>query len=223
MTFHLAPSLLAADFWRLGDMVEETTKAGATVLHIDVMDGHFVPNLTMGPDVVKALKKNSDAILDVHLMVTDPGSCLDAFMDAGADWISFHVEAAPHAHRLVQKIQNAGLKAGLVLNPGTPISHLEGMIDHIDYVLLMSVNPGFGGQKFIESTYKRLGQLRELIANSENSPFIQVDGGIGAQNIEALVKAGMSVAVAGSSVFRAPSIGDATRQLIQLAEAVHEA
>jgi len=218
MTFQLAPSLLAADFCRLGEEAQTVVDAGAQVLHIDVMDGHFVPNLTMGPDMVKALARTTDAILDVHLMVSDPDFFVDPFAKAGAHWISFHIEAATHAHRVCQKIKDHGCKAGVVLNPGTSIGHLAGMIDHVDFVLVMSVNPGFGGQAFIESTYKRLTELSQLIDATEHKPFIQVDGGVGAGNIAQLVRAGMSVAVAGSSVFRAPSPSEAVRQLISLAE-----
>lgn len=219
MTFQLAPSLLAADFLRLGEEARTVVDAGAQVLHIDVMDGHFVPNLTMGPDVVKALRGTTDAILDVHLMVSDPDFFVEPFAKAGANWISFHVEAAIHAHRVCQKIQSHGCKAGIVLNPGTPIGHLAGMIDHVDFVLVMSVNPGFGGQAFIENTYQRLKELSALIERTDNKPFIQVDGGIGVKNVQPLVQAGMSVAVAGSSVFRAPSPTEAVQQLISLAEA----
>ena len=221
MTFHLAPSLLAADFFNLEPGVREVVDHGATVLHIDVMDGHFVPNLTMGPGMVSALKGKTDAVLDVHLMVSDPGFFIAPFADAGADWISFHVEAATHAHRVCQKIKARELKAGVAINPGTPIHALEGIIADVDFVLLMSVNPGFGGQKFIPSTFKRLNQLRTLIEESGSSAFIEVDGGVGPQNVAELHRAGVEVAVAGSSVFGKPSPGQAARELIALAEAVH--
>ncbi len=214
MKFKLAPSLLAADFWNLSQAVLPAVEAGAEVLHIDVMDGHFVPNLTMGPIVTKALAGKTDAVLDVHLMVTNPQDCIPAFAKAGAHWISFHVEADPHAHRVSQQIRDLGCKAGIAINPGTPIAHLEGMIDHVDFVLLMSVNPGFGGQKFIEATYKRLAQLTALIEKSDNNPFIQVDGGVGVHNIARLAEAGVRVAVAGSSVFGQSDPGQAVRALL---------
>jgi len=215
--FQLAPSLLAADFWNLGEQVESVLEAGVEVLHVDVMDGHFVPNLTMGPDMVKALKKHCDATIDVHLMVSDPGFFIEPFAEAGADWISFQIEAATHAHRICQKIKAAGCQSGVVLNPATPISALEDIIEYVDFVLVMSVNPGFGGQAFIEGTYQRLARLRALIDSVDNAPFIQVDGGVGPGNIEALVEAGMRVAVAGSSVFGQASPAKAAADLISLA------
>ena len=221
MKFQLAPSLLAADSWRLGEQISQVQEAGVEVLHVDVMDGHFVPNLTMSPDMVANLKKHCSLVMDVHLMVEDPDFFVQPFADAGADWISFHVEVAKHAHGVCQKIKAAGCKAGIVINPGTPIGHLAGMIDHVDFVLVMSVNPGYGGQKFIEATYQQLEELRALIDSSPNNPFIQVDGGVGPGNIERLCRAGMNVAVAGSSVFAQAVPADAARNLISLAEAVH--
>jgi len=220
--FQLAPSLLAADFCKLGDQVTAVTGAGVEVLHIDVMDGHFVPNLTMGPDMVRSLKRHTSATLDVHLMVTDPAAFVDAFADAGAHWISFHMEAGPHPHRVCQQIKARGCSAGIVLNPATPVSQLEEIIAYVDFVLLMSVNPGFGGQQFIPATYQRLARLRALIAAAGRTPFIQVDGGIGPDNIAALVRAGMNVAVAGSSVFGKPDPALAARELIDIAEAAND-
>ena len=220
--FQLAPSLLAANFWNLGTEVTEVVDAGAQVLHIDVMDGHFVPNLTMGSGVVRTLKGRTSAILDVHLMVSDPDSMLEGFAAAGANWISFHIEAVHHPHRTCQAIKKLGCKAGVAINPGTPIASVSELVEDLDFVLLMSVNPGFGGQAFIERTYKRLETLSAMIAGAENKPFIQVDGGIGPGNIAALHAAGMQVAVAGSSVFSQESPRSAVKNLITLAEGVHD-
>ena len=222
MKFQVAPSLLAADFWNIGKQIEEVTASGAEVLHIDIMDGHFVPNLTMGPGMVKSIKNHTDALLDVHLMVSKPDSFIDAFVNAGADWISFHIESSVHPHRICQNIKDSGCKAGLALNPGTPISHLESMIEDIDFVLLMSVNPGYGGQSFIHRSNKRLGQLQALIDRTDHTPFIQIDGGVGPHNVVDLYQRGVSVAVAGSSIFAQPAPGQAVKHMISLVEASHE-
>lgn len=221
MDFHLAPSLLAADPLHVGAAVEEVVDAGAQVLHVDVMDGHFVPNLTMGPAICKALKGKTKALLDVHLMVTNPDDFFDAFAAAGADWISFHIEAGYHPHRSIQRIRDLGCRPGVAINPGTPIHALEAIIDDVDFVLLMSVNPGFGGQKFIPASLKRLDQLSALIAETDNKPFIQIDGGVGPANIAELVKRGVRCAVAGSSVFGAPSATAAVHEIMTRAEAVY--
>jgi ribulose-phosphate 3-epimerase len=221
MKFHLAPSLLAADPLNVGAAVEQVVHAGAQVLHIDVMDGHFVPNLTMGPAICGALKGKTQALLDVHLMVTDPDDFYDAFAAAGADWISFHIEAGYHPHRSVQRIRDLGCRPGVAINPGTPISALEAIIEDVDFVLLMSVNPGFGGQKFIPASLKRLDQLSALIAQTSNKPFIQIDGGVGPGNIAELVRRGVRCAVAGSSVFGADHPSDAVHEILTRAEAVY--
>jgi len=217
--FQLAPSLLAADFWNLESKIQPILDAGVEVLHIDVMDGHFVPNLTMGPFIVEALKKHCDAILDVHLMVTDPDKHWHAFADAGADWISFHIEAPVHHHRVCQAIQAAGCKAGIAINPGTALEALSSMADFVDFVLLMSVNPGFGGQSFIPASLSRLKTLQAMLQTRTKNPFIEMDGGIGPDTIGPLVAAGMKVAVAGSSVFSATNPPAAAKNLLALAEA----
>ena len=216
--FQIAPSLLAADFYQLGPAVQSATAGGAEVLHIDVMDGHFVPNLSMGPMVVKALKGNTSAVLDVHLMVTDPSFFIDPFADAGAHWISFHIEATPHTHRVCHQIRDRHCKAGIAINPGTSLALLEGVMDEVDFVLLMSVNPGFGGQSFINATFRRLDKLRAMCQKAARKPFIQVDGGVGTQNIRELRERGVQVAVAGSSVFGKPDPGAAVRELLRVSE-----
>lgn len=217
--FRLAPSLLSADFWNLESSVSPVLGAGVDLLHVDVMDGHFVPNLTMGPGIVKAIGGRCEATLDVHLMVTRPDQHWQAFAQAGAHWISFHIETPVHHHRVCQAIQEAGCKAGIAINPGTSLHALDAMMDHLDFVLLMSVNPGFGGQKFIPSSLSRLKTLRAMANQAARKPFIQMDGGIGPKNIGELVANGMDVAVAGSSVFASGNPAQAARNLISIAEA----
>lgn len=215
----IAPSLLSADFWKLGRDIDLVTQAGAKVLHIDVMDGHFVPNLTMGPFIVKALRKRTTATLDTHLMIENPDDYIDAFAKAGSDWISFHIEAAKHPHRTIQRIKSFGCFAGIALNPGTPVQSLETLIHDVDFVLLMSVNPGFGGQKFILRTLDRLDQVMKLVAETHHKPFIEVDGGVDRGNIRSLVEKGVRVCVAGSSVFGAEDPAEAVKILLKTAGA----
>ncbi|MGE5328021.1 MAG: ribulose-phosphate 3-epimerase [Deltaproteobacteria bacterium] len=203
----IAPSILSANFAELGDEVKKVEDAGADMLHIDVMDGHFVPNITIGIPVVASIKKITGLPLDVHLMIENPERYIEAFAKAGADIITFHIEAAKHAHRLVQQIKGLGLKAGVSLNPATHISSIEHIRDDIDMILVMTVNPGFGGQEFIEAMLPKISSL------SGGKAEIQVDGGIGAQNISKVVSAGAKVIVAGTSVFGNPSPADAVKDL----------
>lgn len=202
----LAPSILAADFTRLGEQISVCVDAGVKWIHCDIMDGHFVPNISYGPMIVDAANKATDAFLDVHLMIYNPDSFVDAFIKAGADLISVHIEATPHIHRSIQLIKSSGVLAGVAINPGTPVSSLEPILNEVDLVVLMSVNPGFGGQKFIENTYPRIQELVELRNKTNSNCLIEIDGGVGPENIEKLVQIGADVLVAGSSVFGANDI-----------------
>lgn len=198
----ICPSILAADFARLGEEVAALEAAGADWVHVDVMDGHFVPNLTIGPDVVKALRPHSSLPFDVHLMVAPVDPWLEAYRAAGADILSIHPESGPHPHRTLGRIRQLGAKAGIVLNPGTPLSMLEEVIDLVDLVLLMSVNPGFGGQSFIDGALRKIERTRALLDAAGSDARLQVDGGVTAANAGACVAAGADALVAGTAVFK---------------------
>ncbi|NPA49881.1 MAG: ribulose-phosphate 3-epimerase [Thermodesulfobacteria bacterium] len=197
----LAPSILSADFGRLAAEIEAVEAAGADVIHIDVMDGHFVPNLTIGPAVVKAIRPVTTLPFDVHLMITNPDDFLEDFAKAGADWLSVHVETCPHLHRTISRIKELGKKAGVVLNPATSLSALDYILEEVDYVLIMSVNPGFGGQKFIPSALRKVRELRALLASRGLDIPIEIDGGINLETVAEVVKAGAEILVAGSAIF----------------------
>ena len=201
MNHLVAPSLLAANFLKLADEIDMVNRSEADLFHVDVMDGHFVPNITFGFFIIKQIKSAARKPLDVHLMIAEPDRYLEAFRDAGADWLSVHYETCPHLHNTVNRIRQLGMKPGVVINPHNNIDLLEGILPEVDLVLVMSVNPGFGGQAFIEHTYARLNRLSELREKKNASFHIQVDGGVDLHNAGKLVRAGASVLVAGTTVF----------------------
>ena len=209
----IAPSLLAADFVRLAEDIARVEAAGADWLHLDIMDGHFVPNLTFGPPIVAAIRKITKLPLDVHLMVTNPAALVDAFAAAGADWLTVHVETEPHLHRLVTHIRELGVRPAVVLNPATPLSSLEEILPEVDMVLVMSVNPGFGGQKFISSSIDKIRRLKKQIIAVNREVLIEVDGGINAVTSPLVREAGAEVLVAGSAVFGNDDLIAAIRQI----------
>ena len=213
----IAPSILSADFTRLGDEIRAVEAAGADVIHVDVMDGHFVPNITIGPLVVRAVRAVTDLPVDVHLMITDPDRYLKDFIDAGADWVTVHVEACVHLHRTLTCIKDLGRKAGAVLNPATSLTTLEYVLAEVDLVMLMSVNPGFGGQSFIPSAIEKIRRLRQMLDAVNPGAGIEVDGGIGPTTIGAVAEAGANIFVAGSAIYGQAEYGPVIRDLRQRA------
>ena len=203
-SIRIAPSILSADFGRLGEQVLEAVEGGADSIHLDVMDGHFVPNLTFGPPMIQALRTQTDAAFDVHMMVENPERYIPALAEARVDLMTVHVEAVRHLHRVVHQIKNAGILAGVALNPATPVSAVEEILPDLDLVLVMSVNPGFGGQTFIESSVEKIEHVRRLLDERSSTAALQVDGGIGPDTAERVVGAGARVLVAGSAVFSSP-------------------
>jgi ribulose-phosphate 3-epimerase len=213
----IAPSILSADFTRLGEQIAAVERAGASIIHVDVMDGHFVPNLTVGPFIVEWVRKATHLPIDTHLMIENPDQFIGPFAKAGARMISVHPEATYHLHRTVQYIRQAGCQAGVVLNPATPLQMIEEVLDDVDYVLLMSVTPGFGGQKFIPSSLDKLRRLDRLIRQRGARARIEIDGGVGIENAAEIVAAGAEILVAGSAVFGASDPALALRSLLEAA------
>jgi len=211
----LAPSILSADFARLAEQVAEAKAGGAGMVHVDVMDGHFVPNITLGPPIVKSLRKATDLPLDCHLMIENADRWVDAFVDAGAGWVSVHVEAVPHLERTVAHLKSRGAKAGVAINPATPLVALEEILPELDYVLVMSVNPGFGGQTFIPSTLDKIRRLRAQVQARGLHTRIEVDGGVDASNVARVVEAGAEIVVAGNAVFGQGDAAAAARRMLE--------
>jgi ribulose-phosphate 3-epimerase len=210
----LAPSILAADFARLGEHVAQAAAGGAALIHADVMDGHFVPNLTLGPATVKALRRTSPLPIDVHMMVARPDDFIDAFADAGGSLMSVHVEAVAHLHRTLERIRAAGMRPGVAVNPATPLTAIDDALPFVDYVVIMSVNPGFGGQRFIASALDKVRRLKMTLVERRLAAQVEIDGGIDLGNIRDAVAAGVDMVVAGTSVFGAKDPEAAARELI---------
>ena len=212
----IAPSILSADFSNLEDQIKEVENGGADIIHCDIMDGKFVPNITFGPVVVKAVRRITKLPIDVHLMIKDPDNFIEDFVEAGADYISVHQEEVIHLHRTIAKIKELGVKAGVVVNPATPINTLSDILEYVDLVLVMSVNPGFGGQKFIESSLSKIEELKKIREDKNLDFEIEIDGGVTSANIEKISNAGCDIFVAGSSVFGEDNISGASAKLKSL-------
>jgi ribulose-phosphate 3-epimerase len=213
LTVQLAPSILSADFARLADEVAAVERGGADLLHLDVMDGHFVPNMTFGPGVVRSIARVTKLPLDVHLMISEPDRFIDAFAEAGASMISVHVEVLPHLHRTLVAIRDAGCRAGVALNPATPLTAIQEVVAELDYVVVMSVNPGFGGQAFIPQSESKIRAVRAMLDRAGSRAPVEVDGGIDASNAERVVRAGTGIVVVGAAIFNGKDPEDATKRL----------
>jgi len=216
MAAALAPSILSADFARLGEQIGEVAAGGAGLIHVDVMDGHFVNNITLGPVVTEAIRRSTDLPLDCHLMIENPERYVGAFIDAGAEMVSIHVEAARHLHGTVQEIKKRGAKAGVVLNPATPLSALADILPEVDFVLLMSVNPGFGGQVLIRPVLEKARQLRTLVDRDRLDCRIEIDGGVTEENLLEVASTGVDMIVSGSAIFGADDIRGTTERMVQM-------
>jgi ribulose-phosphate 3-epimerase len=209
----IAPSILSADFAHLADEIAKVTEAGADMIHVDVMDGHFVPNFTIGPPIVKAIRKVTRLPLDVHLMMTNPEDFISDFIKAGSNYITVHVETCPHLHRTIQSIKEEGVKAGVTLNPATPLSSLEEILGEVDLLLIMSVNPGFGGQSFIPSVLEKLRRARKMIDERGAKVELEIDGGVKVENIAAMAQAGADIFVSGSAIFQSKDYKDTIQKM----------
>ncbi len=214
---HIAPSILSADFARLGEQIALVERGGASLIHIDVMDGRFVPNITVGPLVVEAVRRATALPLDVHLMIVEPDRYVEDFARAGANYISIHVEASPHLHRTLTRIRELGCRAGVALNPATPLWAVEEALGYADFVLLMSVNPGWGGQSFIPASLERARRLRAMIRERNLPTLIEMDGGIGPENLRDVLEGGVQIVVAGSAIFGAPDPAQVVAKMVELA------